>query len=117
MGAQHEPCGSWRAVREYEGTASEVVWCARYEGPCPWPETKEAGDRLCADSPTRRIRVTWAESAVQDAYDTVRDIWVALADEAGTADLNRSHEQALAIAKDALVACGAEELSLDGPFS
>lgn len=64
-----EPCGVWVTTRFTDGERAETRWCGRITGPCPFPgaDIPEDSDRLCGASPTKRLRVRWAESCVERA--------------------------------------------------
>lgn len=95
-----EVCGSWRTTRLYEGMSIESAWCSRVEGPCPFVGTdrREPDDRRCALDPGRVLRVSWSPEAIDAAY----------------ARLGRTEQrrQDVDVARDALRACGAGEVSL-----
>jgi hypothetical protein len=99
--AAPEPCGSWRILEYIEGAASRIRWCERTDGPCPFPGTDESNssERKCATSPGTRLRVTWADTAVEEAlYDLkqYRDM---------TPPVAKLHSQTLSVAIDAITSC------------
>lgn len=101
-----EPCGSTRVLREYQGSVEQSVWCERREGPCPWPGTKDTGERLCATSGARRFSVSWAPSLVEQAHTRIVSAHEAVANGGQHEAID---EQTLAVARDALAMCRSED--------
>jgi hypothetical protein len=96
------PCGAFVVTRWYEGHEQEVRWCERTDGPCPFPGADHAkrSEHLCGASGTRRLRVQWAETCIDDALGRL----LRYRDDCG--DLSRE-SQDVQVAIDALRACGA----------
>lgn len=105
----NEPCGSWRAVKIIEGMYAEERWCERTDGPCPFPGTVpgQQSERRCATEPGTTLRVSWADSAIDESL-------VAFKRYAEGMSLPPRGSQDLAVAIDALRACGAKGPVCDG---
>jgi hypothetical protein len=72
---QTEPCGSQRVTEVVEGHEYHIAWCPRVDGPCLFPGTAESktSTRKCADSPGRRLAVTYSDDLVRSARDDLRE--------------------------------------------
>lgn len=96
------PCGALVVTHWIEGHEAEVRWCERTDGPCPFPgaDHSSRSQHLCGASGTRRLRVSWAESAIDDALGEM----IRYRDDCG--DIHRGSE-GVQVAIDALRSCGA----------
>lgn len=103
-----EVCGSRRVTETVEGHEYRIAWCGRIDGPCPFPGAPEsrASSRKCADSPGRRLAVTYSDEAVDAARERLR-VYVERLENRG----NPSHliPDDVHIAVAALTACIGDE--------
>jgi hypothetical protein len=106
MGEQQEPCGSWMVTEFMEGYEYAKRWCARVDGPCPFPGASPSKDakRRCAALPGKQLFVTYGEDKLRTALAVLRDY-----NEGNIKELP-AHVDAVFIAVDALRACLGETL-------